>query len=71
MNRHGGSSTSNGKIAYVQQQPWIQNLTLENNILFGRPMNHQFYSKVLNACALGVDLECLPASDQTEIGEKV
>lgn len=71
MYQNGGTSTVNGKIAYVQQQPWIQNLTLENNVLFGRPINPKLYSKVLNACALTIDLENLPAGDQTEIGEKV
>lgn len=60
-----------GSIAYVPQQAWIQNATLRDNILFGKPFNEQKYSCVLEACALTPDLEVLPGGDMTEIGEKV
>lgn len=58
-------------MAYVPQQAWIQNATIQNNILFGRPMQGIKYSNTLRACALEPDLEILPGGDQTEIGEKV
>lgn len=58
-------------MAYVPQQAWIQNATLRDNILFGRPYVEQKYHCVLEACALLTDLEVLPGGDQTEIGEKV
>uniref|UniRef100_A0A1I7WPX1 ABC transmembrane type-1 domain-containing protein n=1 Tax=Heterorhabditis bacteriophora TaxID=37862 RepID=A0A1I7WPX1_HETBA len=35
-----------GSVAYVPQTPWIQNTTLQENILFGLPMNTQRYYKV-------------------------
>ena len=60
----------NGKLAYVPQQAWIQNMTVKDNILFGKPYNKQLYHKVLYACALVSDLKILPHGDQTEIGEK-
>jgi len=60
-----------GKISYVAQQAWILNATVEENILFGLPMSRVRYEQVIDACALRPDLEILPASDQTEIGEKV
>lgn len=60
-----------GSVAYVPQQAWIQNATLRDNILFGRPYNEQKYCCVLDACALTPDLEVLPGGDMTEIGEKV
>lgn len=60
-----------GSVAYVAQQAWIQNATLQDNILFGRTMNKCEYYKVLENCALMPDLEMLPAADLTEIGEKV
>ena len=60
-----------GRVAYVPQQAWIQNATLKDNILFGKPMNGIRYGKTLEACALGPDLEILPGGDMTEIGEKV
>ena len=58
-------------LAYVPQQAWIQNATLENNILFGREKNTARYEEILDACALRPDLAILSDGDQTEIGEKV
>ena len=60
-----------GSIAYVSQQAWIQNLTLRDNVLFGRPFDEELYNKVIDACALRPDLDTLPAGDMTEIGENV
>ena len=39
--------------------------------MFGSPYNPKSYQKVLDNCALGPDLDILPAGDLTEIGEKV
>ena len=58
-------------MAYVAQQAWIQNTTLRNNILFGKPFDEDRYNSVLDACALRPDLDILPGGDATEIGEKV
>ena len=55
----------------MPQEAWIQNLTLRDNILFGKSMDKKKYSKVLTACAMLPDLEILPGGDMTEIGEKV
>lgn len=71
MYKKNGQVSINGKLAYVPQQAWIQNMTLKNNILFGKEMEQEHYDKVLNSCALSLDLEILPAGDETEIGEKV
>ena len=60
-----------GSIAYVPQQAWIQNLTLRQNILFGKSCYKETYSKVVDVCALSTDLKMLPAGEFTEIGEKV
>ncbi|XP_046557174.1 ATP-binding cassette sub-family C member 3-like [Haliotis rubra] len=65
-----GTTDVQGSIAYVPQQAWIQNDTLQQNILFGAPFDKKRYYAVLDACALGPDLELLPGGDQTEIGEK-
>jgi len=59
-----------GRIAFVPQQAWIQNGTVEYNIYFGSEANKSRYRKVLEACALVPDLQMLPGGDQTEIGEK-
>ena len=62
---------SQGKVAYVSQQAWIQNATVKDNILFGKKLNSKLYDKCLSGCALESDLEILPGGDMTEIGEKV
>ncbi|ULT92472.1 hypothetical protein L3Y34_009926 [Caenorhabditis briggsae] len=70
MGKLKGRIGVNGKVAYVPQQPWIQNMTLRDNITFGRPFDRKRYDQVLYACALKADIKILPAGDQTEIGEK-
>ncbi|XP_070569620.1 ATP-binding cassette sub-family C member 10-like [Ptychodera flava] len=51
------------------QDPWIQQASVKDNILFGMPYNQEKYGAVLDACALREDLKILPAGDFTEIGE--
>ncbi|XP_029134337.1 ATP-binding cassette sub-family C member 3 isoform X2 [Labrus bergylta] len=70
MEKLEGEVSIRGSVAYVPQQAWIQNATLRDNILFGRPFDDQKYCCVMNACALTPDLEVLPGGDMTEIGEK-
>ncbi|GFR90411.1 multidrug resistance-associated protein 1 [Elysia marginata] len=70
MQQLTGDSSIAGEVAYVPQQAWIQNTTLQNNILFDKPLQEDFYRKVVGACALEPDIELLPGGDQTEIGEK-
>ncbi|KAL0389213.1 UNVERIFIED_CONTAM: ABC transporter C family member 3 [Sesamum calycinum] len=59
-----------GRKAYVAQSPWIQNGTIEDNILFGKEMEKTRYNMVLEACSLKKDLEILAFGDQTVIGER-
>jgi len=67
--RKGKISTTNTSIAYVSQEAWIQNKTIQENILFGQELDDAFYSKVIQSCALEEDLSILPNGDQTMIGE--
>ncbi|XP_058980624.1 multidrug resistance-associated protein 1 isoform X3 [Musca domestica] len=70
MEKISGTVNTVGSIAYVPQQAWIQNSTLRDNILFGKPYDRKRYNRVIDACALRPDIEMLSAGDQTEIGEK-
>lgn len=70
MEKLSGRVNTYGSIAYVSQQAWIQNATLENNILFGKSMDKSLYQSVVDSCALRPDFDMLPGRDQTEIGEK-
>lgn len=60
MDRLSGHVNTVGTIAYVSQQAWIQNATLQDNILFGQTMDRKRYNQVIAACALKPDIEMLP-----------
>ncbi|XP_029434086.1 multidrug resistance-associated protein 1-like [Rhinatrema bivittatum] len=70
MDKLEGNVQRKGSVAYVSQQAWIQNASLQENILFGAALKKQHYERVLEACALLPDLELLSEGDQTEIGER-
>ena len=57
-------------VCYVAQQAWIQNNTVRENILFGKPLNREKYDQVVRACCLEPDLKQFEGGDLTEIGEK-
>ena len=59
-----------GTVAYAPQQAWIMNATIRDNILFGEAYDDNRYNAIINACGLRVDIEALPAGNDTEIGEK-
>ena len=58
-----------GRVAYVSQDAWIPNGTIRETILFHSPYDSVRYRQVLQACALELDLDAMPAGDLTEIGE--
>jgi ABC-type multidrug transport system fused ATPase/permease subunit len=58
-----------GSTAYLAQSAWIQNLTVRENILFGMPYDADKYNRIVEACALGPDLQILRGGDAAEIGE--
>ncbi|TMW67960.1 hypothetical protein Poli38472_007632 [Pythium oligandrum] len=70
MIKKSGQVYVGGTVAYCSQQAWIQNMTVRENILFGKPYDRKKYEKVLDACALTKDLASLASGDQTEIGER-
>ncbi|CAL0316870.1 unnamed protein product [Lupinus luteus] len=59
-----------GSSAYVSQSAWIQSGNIEENILFGSPMNKVKYKNVLHACSLKKDLKLFSHGDQTIIGDR-
>lgn len=70
MRRTSGAVTMGASRAFCPQYAWIQNATVRENILFGKEYDRKWYNEVIDACALRPDLEMLPNSDQTEIGER-
>ncbi|PWA98523.1 ABC transporter Tap-like, P-loop containing nucleoside triphosphate hydrolase [Artemisia annua] len=70
MHKISGKVTVTGSTAYVAQTSWIQNSTIQENILFGSPMDRNKYKNVIRTCCLEKDLEMMEFGDQTEIGER-
>ncbi|XP_062210491.1 ABC transporter C family member 14-like [Phragmites australis] len=70
MRKISGKVKVCGSTAYVAQTAWIQNGTIEENILFGQPMHRERYKEVIRVCCLEKDLEMMEFGDQTEIGER-
>ncbi len=70
MDKQSGSVNVDGQVAFVPQQAWMQNATLQDNILFSKEMDQKKYDYILESCALVSDINILPGGDQTEIGEK-
>ncbi len=70
----GEPCTVEGSIAYCNQTPWIQNLSLRQNVLFGADYEAagiaSAYDAALDAAALRPDIAILPDGDLTEIGER-
>eukprot|EP00644_Phytophthora_capsici_P001459 jgi/Phyca11/526529/estExt2_fgenesh1_pm.C_PHYCAscaffold_100089 len=65
-----GEVSLRGSVAYVSQQPFIQNATVRENICFGLPFNEVKYAEALRVSSMQKDLAVLPGGDMTEIGEK-
>jgi ATP-binding cassette, subfamily C (CFTR/MRP), member 1 len=70
MRRVEGAVKLGGTVGYCPQTAWIQNATVRNNILFGKPFDQERYDRVIRNCALEPDFEMLPNGDATEIGER-
>ena len=60
MKKYEGKYGSQGKISYVEQQPFIFADTFRNNVLFGKEYEESRYSEIIKLCALETDLDQLP-----------
>ncbi|KAI1293287.1 hypothetical protein EDD11_008442 [Mortierella claussenii] len=70
MTQIEGQVTRGTNISYASQTAWIQNATIQDNILFDTPFDEERYQRVIKACCLEADLKLFPFGDQTEIGER-
>lgn len=65
-----GSIEIFGSLSYANQEAFLFEGTVRNNILFTEVYNEEKYSKVVAACGLKKDFEQLENGDQTFVGEK-
>ena len=56
-------------IGYCAQTPWLQSMSIKDNILFSSPLEDIRYQQVLEACALTQDLASFQYGDLSNIGE--
>ncbi|CAK4111648.1 unnamed protein product [Aphanomyces euteiches] len=70
MKQTQGTSGVYGSIAYCSQEPWIQQMSVRDNILFGKPFDSAKYTRVVDACGLLPDFELMAFGDMTEVGSK-
>ncbi|MCJ1383039.1 hypothetical protein MMC17_006152 [Xylographa soralifera] len=54
--------------AYVDQTSWIQNGTIQQNILGISTFEERWYAQVVRSCALGYDISKLPNGHATLVG---
>jgi ABC-type multidrug transport system fused ATPase/permease subunit len=56
-------------IGYCAQTPWLESMSIRDNILFASPFDRTRYQEVLDACALTVDMASFKHGDLSNIGE--
>ncbi|KAH7410668.1 putative ATP-binding cassette transporter [Cadophora sp. MPI-SDFR-AT-0126] len=62
------SSVSN--IAFVDQTPWIQNMSIKKNIIGQELYDDVWFQEVVEACALDHDIGELPRGTETLVGSR-
>ncbi|OHE90946.1 ABC transporter [Colletotrichum orchidophilum] len=56
-------------IGYCAQSPWLQHMSIRDNILFSAPFDATRYTQTLDACALLPDLATFKHGDLSDMGE--
>ena len=70
LDRRGGYiDHPDESIGYCSQLPWLQSMSIRDNILFSAPYDAERYRQVLHACALLPDLASFKHGDLSNIGE--
>ncbi|KAL8863326.1 MAG: hypothetical protein Q9178_000006 [Gyalolechia marmorata] len=67
--RGGDAVLPSDVVGYCAQTPWLQSMSIKDNILFISPYEETRYRKVLEACALTQDLATFKHGDLSNIGE--
>ena len=67
--RDGRLVRPDAMIGYCSQSPWLQSMSIRDNILFGAPYNETRYKQTLDACALIPDFAGFKHGDLSNVGE--
>lgn len=64
----GNVTLDTPELAFVDQSSWLHHGSIRENIVGMSIFEHEFYSKVVHACALDNDLSDLKEGDATQVG---
>lgn len=67
--REGELHRPGDMIGYCAQTPWLESMSIRDNILFASPFDRARYQQVLGACALTIDMANFKHGDLSNIGE--
>ncbi|OCK85996.1 P-loop containing nucleoside triphosphate hydrolase protein [Lepidopterella palustris CBS 459.81] len=67
--REGDIVRPDEMVGYCAQTPWLQSMSIRENILFSSPYDDTRYKQVLEACALVTDMANFKHGDLSNIGE--
>ena len=67
--KSGNTICPDEMIGYCAQTPWLQSMSIRDNILFSFPYEEARYKRVLESCALITDLASFKDGDLSNIGE--
>jgi ABC-type multidrug transport system fused ATPase/permease subunit len=56
--------------AYCAQLPWLENDTIQSNIIGVSQSDPKWYKTVKSACGLDLDMQTLERGDKTVVGSK-
>ncbi|KAL1838103.1 hypothetical protein VTJ49DRAFT_3034 [Mycothermus thermophilus] len=70
MDQRGGErEVPREMVGYCAQTPWLESMSIRDNILFSAPYDRARFRKVIEACCLRDDLDKFKWKDMTLIGE--
>ena len=65
-----GSVRGPSELGLMPQRPFIIGGSVLDNILMGRPLEHDWFARVIRQCALEEDMRQLPHAESTIVGER-
>jgi ATP-binding cassette, subfamily C (CFTR/MRP), member 1 len=66
----GAVELCSAEVAYCDQDPWILNLTIRDNIVGASDFSQRAYDRIIEACQLKEDLHQMANGDQTTVGSQ-
>jgi ABC-type bacteriocin/lantibiotic exporter with double-glycine peptidase domain len=56
------------KVAFCDQEPWLLDQSVKENIVGSRLFDPEWYDRVIDACALAQDIDGFAEGDNTSVG---